>query len=485
MMLALAFLAMAPSALHVQGLNLVDEKGKTFKMRGVNICGLEWTAQGDHTLQSVDVAFRDWKVNIIRVPLSQDRWFGKAPDQIGDPTSYRKLVDAVADKTAKYGQYVLFDLHWSNAGETGQNIGQHAMPDQGSLEFWKDFAARYKNRPEVLFDLYNEPIETTWEIWRNGGPVEEMYQGKKLSYQAVGMQQLLDAIRATGAKNVVVAGGLGWAARMDQIPKYALKDPSGNGVIYANHFYPGWESVASWEKRIAAAQKEIPLLVGEFGASPAYQPMNDSKYQVANVLAVLRKLDLNWIAWCMHPSAQPVLIQDWTYKPTPFFGALVLEALKGNAVPIPPRRTKMSDVPVYTDSLQIGYQKWNGRSVDFASAEQAHGGAKSIKVSLGGNEVFQLGNVPFDALPFQALSFWIRPTERIESLKVAASIFDAGQPSVEIGPLEPGSWKHIELPFSKLGIEGAEGVKSFVFVNPNNQTMPSFYLDDIVWIGKR
>lgn len=42
----------------------------------------EWTSDGEgHIVESVRVAIDDWRVNHIRLPLSQDRWFGKAPEQ--------------------------------------------------------------------------------------------------------------------------------------------------------------------------------------------------------------------------------------------------------------------------------------------------------------------------------------------------------------------------------------------------------------------
>src|SRR5689334_5861452 len=96
-LVAMTLPAAGPLPLNVDGLEVKDSLGRRAKLHGINICGLEWTAKGDHTLESVDVAFRDWKANIIRVPLSQDRWFGKAPDQTGDPADYRKLIDSVAE----------------------------------------------------------------------------------------------------------------------------------------------------------------------------------------------------------------------------------------------------------------------------------------------------------------------------------------------------------------------------------------------------
>jgi len=105
----------------------------------------------------VGVAIGDWHVNHIRLPLSQDRWFGKAPEQKDEGKAYRDLVKEIVDLCASKGCYVILDLHWSDTGEWGTNIGQHSMPDKNSLEFWKDLAPVYANHPAVIYDWNYTP----------------------------------------------------------------------------------------------------------------------------------------------------------------------------------------------------------------------------------------------------------------------------------------------------------------------------------------
>ena len=78
-------------------------------------------------------------------------------------------------------------------------------------------------------------------------------------YEAVGMQEMLDAVRSTGAKNVVIAGGLAFAYDFDGILEgRQLKDPTGNGVIYANHAYDYFgESIFTWIASMKEAQRQI------------------------------------------------------------------------------------------------------------------------------------------------------------------------------------------------------------------------------------
>ena len=86
-----------------------------------------------------------------------------------------------------------------------------SCPTQNSVEFWKSCASTYKNHPAVIFDLYNEPHDVTWDIWLKGGEVTEKASRRnpRKTFQAVGMQALLDTVRATGAKNVDHRRGAG------------------------------------------------------------------------------------------------------------------------------------------------------------------------------------------------------------------------------------------------------------------------------------
>lgn len=317
----------------VRGNTVMTDRGVPIRLRGVNVACMEWSSDGEgHVLKTVEVAIKDWKVNHIRLPLSQDRWFGMAPEQKDSGVAYRNLVRQCVDLCAGNGVYIMLDLHWNNAGEWGENIGQHVMPDMYTLEFWKDCAEVYKNHPAVLFDLYNEPHDTTWEIWRNGGEISETRgvgarQGpfKPVTYQTPGMQALVDAVRETGAKNLIVAGGLDWSYDLSGVlGGKGLKDPKGNGILYACHAYPfKGDTVDQWIAKMKRYTKELAVVVSEFGANNPPARANEPNPWVVSVLGAMKAHRWNYTAWDLHPAAGPTLISNWDYTPTPSFGALV------------------------------------------------------------------------------------------------------------------------------------------------------------------
>jgi hypothetical protein len=326
--------ASPPLPLKVEGTQILNSRGERVWLRGVNAACLEWTSDGEgHILDTVKTALQDWRVNHIRLPLAQDRWFGKAPEQKDEGAAYRALVAQVVELCSSQGCYIILDLHWSDAGAWGRQIGQHKMPDQNSLTFWSGLAAAYKNHPAVIFDLYNEPHDVSWDIWLKGGPVTETERrtGKELAYEAVGMQALLRAVRATEARNVVIVGGLNWSYDFSGILEgRQLADPEGNGVIYANHTYPfKGDTVERWIAKMEAATATLPVIVSEFGSDPKGGAGLSGEQWVRQVLQALQSHSWAWTAWDLHPSAGPRLISDWNYTPTLHFGGPVKQALLG------------------------------------------------------------------------------------------------------------------------------------------------------------
>ena len=326
----------APPPLHVAGNHLEDGSGHVVRLQGVNIPSLEWDPAGDHFHASLDQALEVWHANSIRIPLTQDLWFGyfKGARAADNGQAYREQLDGIVQKIAEKHAYVVLDLHWSNGGQWGKNVGQHAMPDDNSVLFWKDVAARYANHPAVLFDLYNEPHDVTWDVWQKGGEIDERNddpaRGLHLTYHSPGMQALLNTVRATGARNVVVVGGLDWAYDLRGIlDGHALSDNQGNGVMYATHLYP-WKK--DWSANVTPLIARYPVFVGEVGTKPwkPGEPAHENVYTktwAPEVISYIQQHQLSWTAWSFHPGANPCLIQDWNYTPTPYWGAYVLEAL--------------------------------------------------------------------------------------------------------------------------------------------------------------
>jgi len=320
-----------PKEIRVSGNRLVDPEGREVWLQGVHVVSMEWNPRGESVLNSIRVAIDDWKANVIRLSVKPDYWFGTG----SDPAAYQALIEAAVTMTANRGAYLLIDNHTYRA------------PRQSDIRFWTEVATKYKNHPAVLFDLMNEPHTISWEIWRNGGFVDERKtkadednflapeekEKAKMGYQSPGMQKLVEVVRATGAKNIIVAGGLDWAYDLSGILKgYALEDKTGNGIMYSAHIYP-WKS--DWQGKVLDIAAVHPIFVGEVGANNKkmnwlpLERQEDPATWVPDMIGLIQKYRLNWSAFSFHPAASPVLLSDWKYTPNPEWGVPVKEALSG------------------------------------------------------------------------------------------------------------------------------------------------------------
>jgi hypothetical protein len=52
------------------------------------------------------------------------------------------------------------------------------------------------------------------------------------------------------------------------------------------------------------------------------------------MLGLIQKYKLNWTAWSFYPTTTPVLLTNWNYTPSPFWGDFVKRALAGEQFPL-------------------------------------------------------------------------------------------------------------------------------------------------------
>ena len=149
------------------------------------------------------------------------------------------------------------------------------------------------------------------------------------------MQQLYDAVRATGAENLVIAGGVDWAYDLTGVPQYRI---DGYNVLYATHPYGGdptkggapEKQPQQWDGRWGFLTQTDPVIVTEFGD---YIDCGSDAKVNAYVSAVITYADshsASWTAWAWYPGGCkfPALINDWSGTPTSS-GMVVQTALAG------------------------------------------------------------------------------------------------------------------------------------------------------------
>ncbi|MEU9442684.1 cellulose binding domain-containing protein [Streptomyces sp. NPDC048304] len=325
-------------ALHVSGNKLVDAGGTAHRLLGVNRSGGEFMCVQGYGIWDGPVddaaiaAIADWKANAVRIPLNEECWLGLSdvkPEYGG--ANYVNAVKELVARVEAHGMTPVLDLHWTYGQYTGNSAGcsdvhatcQKPMPDmQYSPSFWASVASTFKDDPAPVFDLFNEPYPDratssatdAWKCWRDGGTCPG------ISYEVAGMQDLVDAVRGAGAKNVVMAGGLAYSNDLSQWSTYKPSDPTGN-LAAAYHVY-NFNSCAGescWNSTLAPVAAQVPLVAGEIGENTCAHSFVDQ------VMKWFDDRNLSYLGWTWNTwdcSSGPSLISAYDGTPTAYGAGL-------------------------------------------------------------------------------------------------------------------------------------------------------------------
>lgn len=301
-----------PLALSVSGNKLVNGSGKTVQLRGVNrssfeyACSQGWGFYEGPVNAAAIAAMKSWRINAVRIPLNEACWLGLpgiSPTYSG--SAYRQQVAAFVKRLHAAGLYVVLDLHW-NAPGSGET-GQQPMPDADhSPAFWKSVARTFRRDRAMVFDLYNEPHDVSWQCWRDG------------CGQWVGMQSLVKAVRSTGAKQPLMLGGLAWSNDLSQWLKWK---PKARGLVASFHLYNvnACSSTTCWKQTIGKVARPVPVVTGELGENDCAHGFVDKYMRWADAHRI-SYLGWTWNVWGC--GSGPALIKDYKGTPTPFGAGL-------------------------------------------------------------------------------------------------------------------------------------------------------------------
>jgi endoglucanase len=327
----------AAPALKVSGNKLVTAAGKTYRLLGVNRSSGEFACvqgkgvwDGAQPDQATVDAMKTWNIHTVRLPLNEDCWLGTFGTPSG--TEYQTSVKQYVDLLVANGINVILDLHWTHGAYTG-NISacadvnatcQKPMPDmEYAPKFWASVATTFKGNNAVLFDLFNEPypdasnnwsdMTAAWTCLRDGGTCTG------ITYEVAGMQDLVDAVRGTGASNVLLVAGLTWTNDLTQWLAYKPNDPL-NNIVASWHSYNfnACITTACWDSQIGSVAKVVPVQAGEIGQDTCAHDYIDQ------VMAWADANGVGYTAWTWNPwgcTGGNVLIQDYSGTPTETYGS--------------------------------------------------------------------------------------------------------------------------------------------------------------------
>jgi hypothetical protein len=286
-----AFMAFPPFAraatlppLKVKG-NHLEASGRPVTLRGVSLCSLSWqdAKQDIMTLTDSPTA---WHPSVIRLPVQPREW-----SRNSNESYLRDRLDPAVAACKAANVYCIID--WHAIGDWNDPKQQQALQ-----QFWALAAPRYANEPNILYEIFNEPVEPkdkTLENWQ--------------AYRSTA-QAWVDTIRAAAPNTILLIGTPFW----DQMPSFAATAPfKGDNLAYVLHLYPNYKP-GTYDDLFGKASAQIPLFITEWGWSSSLGSITTEFHGTEDGYAkplqayLDQRPQINWTAWSYDKSCGPAML---------------------------------------------------------------------------------------------------------------------------------------------------------------------------------
>lgn len=291
--------AVQVSPLSVQGTQLVNDKGEKVVLHGVSY---GWHVFWPRFYNASSVAYlaNEWGAQVVRAAM------GVEPEgaYLDNPEKALECVQAVADAAIANNIYVIIDWH------------SHGLHTEKAKAFFQQMATRYKGVPNVIYEIFNEPVEDTWEQVR--------------AYS----EEVIKAIRAIEPDALILVGTPHW----DQDVHLAADAPlvGYNNIMYTLHFYASTHKQDLRDRADYALGKGLPLFVSECAGMEASGDGPIDKEEWGRWLSWMQSNGISWVVWSvsdkdetcsmLYPSASSE--GNWKDDDLKEWGKMVREELK-------------------------------------------------------------------------------------------------------------------------------------------------------------
>lgn len=133
-------------ALVVNGTQLMNTEGDTVVLHGVSY-GWHQFWPRFYNASSVAYLVNDWGAQVLRASMGVDL---DSACYVNKPEFGIECVTKVVDAAIENGVYVIIDWH------------SHNLRQEEAKEFFTQMATRYKGVPNVIYEVFNEPVEDSW-----------------------------------------------------------------------------------------------------------------------------------------------------------------------------------------------------------------------------------------------------------------------------------------------------------------------------------
>lgn len=267
----------------------------------------------------------EFNINVIRIPIRPDLW------QIV-PNFLEIYIDPIIEECHRRGIYCIIDWHAIGnpvKNETRQknrytkkdNIIYYEYDSNPNIakKFWNDASERYKDKENVLFEIFNEPAPDSKDL-----PEKEISALSWGDYR-VFIEEIIDIIRKN-SKNLILIGPTNWAYNLSPINENPINR---DNIAYSLHPYPVHKD---WKGNFELLINKFPLIVTEWAFKEETREdfLRATKESYGNpIIEYMERNKISWVAWCFDFEWGPKMIEKpFSEKRLTKWGDFVLSKIK-------------------------------------------------------------------------------------------------------------------------------------------------------------
>ena len=315
-----------PSAngrLRVEGTQLTDTAGQAVQLRGVSTHGLIW-----YPAMVSEKLFRqvteDWNGNLVRLAMYSEQYCENEKLKNSSLELVRKGIDAAIAAD----MYVLVDWH----------IMEDSDPNEHKEEakaFFDLIASEYKDSPNLIFEICNEPNgDTTWADVRKYA------------------EEVIPVIRSHIPDALILVGTPEFDRNLGDA---VLRPLHTENIMYVLHFYAATHAGGLREELTTALDKGLPVFVSECGISEANGNGTLDFSSAADWFALLNEKKISYAVWNFSDKEESSAFFSYYFNPEgeirdedlTLCGAWVRELIRGKdpkTIPAPAPQVKQTKV---------------------------------------------------------------------------------------------------------------------------------------------
>lgn len=249
--------------LQVRGAQLCDQQGNPVVLRGVSF-GWHNIWPRFYNKKAVRTLHRDWNATVVRAAMGVTT---VEDNYLENPTFALQCVEPVIKAAIKEGIYVIIDWH------------AHEMHTQKAKEFFSKMAQKYGRYPNIIYELYNEPVEDSWESLKQYA------------------SEIITEIRRYDPDNIILMGCPHWDQDIHLVAESPLTGVS--NVMYTLHFYASTHKEYLRDRMEDAAKRGLPIFVSESGVTEASGNGKIDPESQQLWLDRMEKLKISWVCWSL------------------------------------------------------------------------------------------------------------------------------------------------------------------------------------------